>query len=69
LSDAFIHCKFIGYTKGATPLIKKAGVADMLDDACVSLSKAGDAERFVAACAALRRWERELENQIIRVAP
>jgi len=38
-----------------------AGLAEMLDDGCLELSGAGDAEAFVAACAPLRFWPRELD--------
>jgi catalase len=59
-SDAFAHCKFIGFTESAMPLLEKAGVADALDDACMQLTTVKDAAAFVAACAELRYWPREL---------
>ncbi|MGJ0425104.1 catalase [Methylocystis sp.] len=59
-SDAFAHCKFIGFTQSAMPLLEKAGVADALDEACIQLATVKDAATFVAACAELRYWPREL---------
>ncbi|PWB91323.1 catalase HPII [Methylocystis sp. MitZ-2018] len=59
-SDAFAHCKFIGFTESALPLLEKAGVADALDEACIRLATAKDAAAFIAACAELRYWPREL---------
>lgn len=59
-SDAFAHCKFIGFTESALPLLEKAGVADALDDACMQLATVKDVAAFIAACAELRYWPREL---------
>ncbi len=59
IADAFAHMKFIGYTQDAQLLLKKAGIADSLDEACISLAKLADAKRFLQACAALRFWKRE----------
>ena len=59
--DAFAHCKYIGLTKAAQPLFAKAGIADLLDDACLALGTAKDAAAFVDTIAALRFWPRELE--------
>nr|WP_240653412.1 catalase [Sphingomonas crocodyli] len=59
--DAFGHCKFIGLTRSAEPIFVKAGIADMLDDACLAIASAKDAAAFVEAIAPLRFWPRELE--------
>lgn len=59
VSDAFAHCKFIGYSAEAMPLFAKAGLADDLDEACMKIDKDTDASKFIAACRALRFWERE----------
>ncbi len=59
-SDAFAHCKFIGFTESALPLLEKAGVADALDEACIQLAAVKDADAFIAACGELRYWPREL---------
>lgn len=58
-ADAFAHMKFIGYTQAALPLMKKAGIADSLDKACIELAKPTDAKIFVQACGKLRFWDRE----------
>jgi catalase len=61
VADAFGHCKFIAYTAQATPLLEKAGVLADLDDGCFPLGQAKDAANFIAACAQLRYWPRELK--------
>lgn len=61
ITDAFAHCKYIGFTAEAVPLLAKAGISDDLDEACIPLGKAGDARSFIAACRALRYWPRELK--------
>ncbi|WP_404339413.1 catalase [Sphingomonas sp. MMS12-HWE2-04] len=60
VTDAFAHCKFIGLSKEAQLLFEKAGIADDLDEACLPLATAKDANAFVAACGALRHWPREM---------
>ena len=59
LTDAFAHCKFIGLSAETEPLLIKAGLADDLDDGCLSLTSTDDAKAFVAALAPLRFWARE----------
>jgi catalase len=59
VSDAFAHCKFIGYSPAAKPLLDAAGILDMLDEGCVALDIASDVLPFIAMCADLRHWERE----------
>ncbi len=59
VTDAFAHCKFIGYSSDALALLEAAGIADDLDDACMALGKAGEAATFIEACRALRYWPRE----------
>ncbi|MEF3365374.1 catalase [Methylocystis sp. 9N] len=63
-SDAFAHCKFIGYADGALPLLQKAGIAESLDEGCVSISTDADAAAFVETCAKLRHWVRELAVEL-----
>ena len=58
VSDAFGHCKFIGYSAAATTLFDAARVPE-LDDGFVALGKAKDAKAFVATCRDLRYWARE----------
>ncbi len=59
VADAFAHCKFIGYVADAEPLMKKAGIADNLDEGCIKLSDKGDATTFVGKLGKLRVWGRE----------
>jgi catalase len=41
------------------PLFDKAGVLEELDEGCVPLVAADDANTFVGACRKLRHWPRE----------
>ncbi len=60
VSDAFGHCKFIGYTAAAATLFAEARVPPELDEGFVALARAKDAKAFVATCRSLRFWPREL---------
>jgi catalase len=59
VSDAFAHCKFIGYSAAALPLLEKAGTAVSRDGGVIQLGGPADAARFLEACRRLRLWERE----------
>jgi catalase len=61
VSDAYGHCKFIGHSDAATTLFAESRVPPELDDGFVALAKAKDAKGFVARCASLRFWPREME--------
>jgi catalase len=62
INDAFAHCKFIGHTAAALPLIQRAGVlAEDMDEGVIALAKKGDAAKFIETCGQLRLWERELK--------
>jgi len=61
VTDAVAHCKFIGYTSGASVLFEAAGLpADPsdLDEGFVSLDDYPPAE-FIARCRQLRYWDRQ----------
>ena len=60
VTDAFAHCKFIGYGAEAMALFERAGLASDLDEGCVELTKPADAQAFIAQCGVLRLWSREL---------
>jgi catalase len=60
VTDAFAHCKFVGYADGAASLFDAVGLGGKLDDGFVALDGTGSADAFLEACKALRRWEREL---------
>ncbi|MBB4290671.1 catalase [Rhizobium leguminosarum] len=59
VSDAFAHCKFIGYVETALPLMQKAGIADSLDEGVIALGAAKDVSAFIKALGKLRVWGRE----------
>ena len=61
VTDAFAHCKFIALTNEAEEIFERAGIIDDLDEACLALDSAEDAQPFLTACHALRHWPRELE--------
>jgi catalase len=61
VSDAFGHGKFIGYTAEAVPFLERAGVrAEDHDGGVIALAEEADAAAFLATCAPLRLWDREL---------
>nr|WKN35449.1 catalase [Tunicatimonas sp. TK19036] len=59
VADAFAHRKYIGYTQASMALLEKAGIAESLDEACISLSSASDVKKFLDQATALRFWKRE----------
>jgi catalase len=59
VADAFAHCKLIGHTAAAIPLLEKAGIAPARDSGVVELKERADATVFVHSCRQLRFWERE----------
>lgn len=59
LSDAFVHCKFIGWTTEAAELMAACGL-DARDDAGLCMiTDTSTVAQFVTACRALRHWPRE----------
>jgi len=60
VTDAYAHCKFIGYTPDAAGLLRAAGVAELMDGGFIELTGNGkDATGFVHRCRQLRFWDRE----------
>jgi catalase len=59
VNDAFAHLKFIGYTRGALPLLQRAGVADHLDAGFIALDEHPHAQSFIEICGKLRFWARK----------
>jgi catalase len=57
VADAFQHCKFIGHSAAAKPLLDKAGVQP--DAGIVPLAGKKDVDAFVGALGQLRVWDRE----------
>ena len=60
VSDAFGHCKFIGFGANALVLFQQARIPPELDAGFVPLARPADAKTFVQQCRALRFWPREL---------
>ena len=61
VADAYAHCKFIGYTDAAAPLLRKAGIGEGdMDIAMVALAGADDAAPFLEKAGQLRYWDREM---------
>jgi catalase len=60
VADAFAHCKFIGFTDGAVPLLQKAGVDAEADEGLIGLSTPKAISQFVESCRQLRLWSREM---------
>ena len=67
LTDAFVHCKFIGWSPEASPLVEVCGLGGVEGDALVALTDPSLAAEFIAAAAALRHWPRE--ERFISQAP
>ena len=61
VSDAFAHCKFIGFSESAIPLLDAVGISPTADDGIGLLAVNGDAAGFVERCRDLRFWDRELQ--------
>ena len=59
VTDAFAHLKLIGYTPASMALLEKAGIAEDLDEGCLSLDGDVTPAAFVEACRVLRHWARE----------
>lgn len=59
VTDAFQHCKFIGYDQTALPLLEKASVLDALDEGMVALDGEEGIEEFISKLGLLRIWGRE----------
>jgi catalase len=59
VSDAYAHCKFIGYTADTVPLFEASGVASHLDEGFIRVDEASPAE-FLRQCGQLRLWSRQL---------
>src|SRR3954452_14263048 len=58
-ADAFAHCKFIGHSTAAMPLLEQAGIAASRDSGVIALGGTADVTRFLETCRQLRLWQRE----------
>ena len=61
VSDAFAHCKFIGFSETAIPLLDAVGISPTADDGIGLLDSKSDVAGFVERCRDLRFWDRELQ--------
>jgi catalase len=59
VTDAFAHCKFVGYTAGSRPLLDAAGVPHESDDGFIAVDTLDGIGSFLAQAADLRIWNRE----------
>ncbi len=57
ISDAFAHCKFIGFAPTAEGLLDDAGIDP--DDGVVAVSSAANVKAFLKTCHEGRFWDRE----------
>lgn len=60
VADAFAHCKFIGFTSGAIPLLQEAGVDANADEGLIGLDDPKAITSFIESCRKLRLWSREM---------
>jgi catalase len=58
VTDAYAHCKFIGYAGDPGPLFEAAGLSSLMDDGFISLEEHSVAD-FVSRCGELRFWHRQ----------
>ncbi|GAA2867634.1 catalase [Aminobacter niigataensis] len=59
VSDAFVHCKFIGHVTAAKVLLDQVCGSEVLDEGVVRLSTPQDMPAFVKTLGKLRMWSRE----------
>ena len=58
VTDAYAHCKFIGYAGELGPLFEAAGLTSLIDDGFISLDDRSAAD-FFTRCTGLRYWARQ----------
>jgi len=60
VTDAYAHCKFIGYVGDAAPLLQATGVDRLMDRGFIEIGNgSADPSGFLGQCRQLRYWERE----------
>jgi catalase len=59
VTDAYAHCKFVGYTADAAELFDATGLTKMMDDGFIDLATPDAAAGFLEKCAKLRVWDRQ----------
>jgi catalase len=60
LSEAYQHCKYIGWSEPASALIAVCGLSGAKDTAFCALTDVASVTSFVKGCKALRHWPREV---------
>jgi catalase len=64
VADAFAHCKFIGFSDGALPLLERAGVDPKVDEGLIGLDSPKSVAKFIESCRKLRLWSREMAVEL-----
>ena len=60
VTDAYAHCKFIGYVSDAVPLLQATGIDKLIDGGFIEIGNGtSDAAGFLTACRQLRYWARQ----------
>ncbi|MFK0276294.1 catalase [Ensifer sp. NPDC090286] len=59
VADAFAHCKFIGFSTEALPLLARAGIEPEMDEGLIALDAEKSVTAFIKNCRRLRLWSRE----------
>jgi catalase len=60
VTDAYNHCKFIGYSPDAVALFEACGITGSLDNGFLQVADGASVPRFFEDCAPLRFWDRQL---------
>jgi catalase len=69
IADAYAHCKYIGYTEGASDLLKAALGDQPLDEGVIALDGKPSIDVFTRELVNLRVWSREKPNDTTDIAP
>ncbi len=65
VTDAYAHCKFIGYVQSASALFEATGMDELMDDGFVEIGNGSSgASGFLEKCRQLRHWKRETAQQV-----
>ncbi|GGM14163.1 catalase [Nakamurella endophytica] len=61
VTDAYAHCKIVGYVPDAAALFDAAGLTPLMDDGFVALADPAAVPAFLDRASQLRHWERQLQ--------
>jgi catalase len=60
VTDAYAHCKFIGYVSHASALFQATGIDRLVDEGFVEIGNgSGDVSGFLERCKQIRFWQRQ----------